>query len=140
MDYEVFLLSRIKEEHDRTGDNELSVAIGLEKTGRLVTALAMLISVVFISFATSDITFIKLFGIGLTLAVIMDAVLIRGLLVPAFMRLAGEWNWWAPAPLRRLHDKIGFSEHIDLDDEAGAAAPSPAPEDRALVAAGRERE
>jgi RND superfamily putative drug exporter len=117
MDYEVFLLSRIKEEHDRTGDNQLSVAIGLEKTGRLVTALALLISVVFISFATSEITFIKLFGIGLTLAVVMDAVLIRGLLVPAFMRLAGEWNWWAPGPLRRLHDRIGFSELVDLDAE-----------------------
>jgi RND superfamily putative drug exporter len=115
MDYEVFLLSRIKEEHDRTGDNELSVAVGLEKTGRLVTAAALLIAVVFTSFATSHITFIKLFGVGLTLAVLMDAFLIRGTLVPAFMRLAGEWNWWAPGPLRRLHQRIGFSEHVDLD-------------------------
>ncbi len=115
MDYEVFLLSRIKEEYDRTGDNELSVARGLERTGRIVTAAALLIAVVFISFASSHITFIKLFGVGLTLAVLMDAFLIRGTLVPAFMRLAGAWNWWAPAPLRRLHDRIGISEHVELD-------------------------
>jgi RND superfamily putative drug exporter len=129
MDYEVFLLSRIKEEYDRTGDNQLSVARGLERTGRIVTAAALLIAVVFIAFATSNVTFIKLFGVGLTLAVLMDAFLIRGTLVPAFMRLAGEWNWWAPAPLRRLHQRIGISEHIDLDDEersAERAAPSPA--------------
>ena len=126
MDYEVFLLSRIKEEHDRTGDNELSVATGLEKTGRIVTAAALLIAVVFMSFATSHITFIKLFGIGLTLAVLMDAFLIRGTLVPAFMRLAGEWNWWAPAPLRRFHDRFGISEHVDLDEPpAGARPPGP---------------
>jgi RND superfamily putative drug exporter len=117
MDYEVFLLSRIKEEYDRTGDNELSVARGLERTGRIVTASALLISVVFMSFATSNITFIKLFGIGLTLAVMADAFVIRGTLVPAFMRLAGEWNWWAPAPLRRLHARIGISEHVDLDGD-----------------------
>jgi RND superfamily putative drug exporter len=136
MDYEVFLLSRIKEEHDRTGDNELSVAVGLEKTGRLVTAAALLIAVVFISFATSHITFIKLFGVGLTLAVLMDAFLIRGTLVPAFMRLAGEWNWWAPGPLRRLHHRIGFSEHVDLDAEETADGGTP-DDDRPLVAAGR---
>jgi RND superfamily putative drug exporter len=124
MDYEVFLLSRIKEEHDRTGDNELSVALGLERTGGLVTALALIIAVVFISFATSHITFIKLFGVGLTLAVLMDAFLIRSILVPSFMRLAGEWNWWAPKSLRRLHDRIGFSEHVDLDDtDAGTTDP-----------------
>ncbi len=117
MDYEVFLLSRIKEEYDRTGDNELSVARGLERTGRIVSAAALLIAVVFIAFATSQVTFIKLFGIGLTLAVLMDAFVIRGTLVPAFMRLAGEWNWWAPAPLRRLHDRIGISEHVDLDPD-----------------------
>ena len=129
MDYEVFLLSRIKEEHDRTGDNELSVAIGLERTGGLVTALALIIAVVFISFATSNITFIKLFGLGLTVAVLVDAFLIRSILVPAFMRLAGEWNWWAPGPLRRLHNRIGFSEHVDLDaEDAAARADEPADE------------
>ena len=121
MDYEVFLLSRIKEEYDRTGDNQLSVARGLEKTGRIVSASALLMAVVFIAFATSQVTFIKLFGIGLALAVLMDAFVIRGTLVPAFMRLAGAWNWWAPAPLRRLHDRFGISEHIDLDALVGAS-------------------
>ncbi|MCB0972582.1 MAG: MMPL family transporter, partial [Acidimicrobiales bacterium] len=89
MDYEVFLLSRIKEEHDRGSDNVTSVALGLERTGRIVTAAAVLISVVFLAFATSQVSFIKLFGIGLTLAVLLDAFVIRGTLVPAFMRLAG---------------------------------------------------
>jgi RND superfamily putative drug exporter len=110
MDYEVFLLSRIKEEHDRTGDNVSSVAIGLEHTGRIVTAAAALLGVVFISFATSGVTFIKLFGIGLTMAVVMDATLVRGLLVPSFMRLAGDANWWAPKWMRRLYDRVGLSE------------------------------
>jgi putative drug exporter of the RND superfamily len=110
MDYEVFLLSRIKEEHDRTGDNTASVAIGLERTGRLVTAAAVLISVVFLAFATSGVSFIKIFGIGLALAVLMDAFVIRATLVPAFMRIAGEANWWAPKWMRRIHDRIGISE------------------------------
>ena len=110
MDYEVFLLSRIKEEYDRTGDNTASVAMGLERTGRIVTAAAGLLAVVFIAFATSQITFIKLLGVGLALAVVMDATLIRGLLVPAFMKLAGDANWWAPAWLRRVHDRFGISE------------------------------
>ena len=121
MDYEVFLLSRIKEEHDRTGDNVQSVAVGLERTGRLVTAAAATLSVVFIATATSHITFIKLFGIGLTLAVLMDATLIRAVLVPAFMRLAGNANWWAPAPLRRFHDKWGVKESPSV---AMAAVPA----------------
>jgi RND superfamily putative drug exporter len=113
MDYEVFLLSRIKEEYDRHGDNTASVAMGLERTGRIVTAAAALLSVVFIAFATSGITFIKMFGVGMALAVIMDATLIRAALVPAFMRLAGSANWWAPGPLRRLHDRIGLRETVD---------------------------
>ncbi|MCA1727341.1 MAG: MMPL family transporter [Actinobacteria bacterium] len=110
MDYEVFLLSRIKEEHDRTGDNLTSVAVGLERTGGIVTAAAALLSVVFLAFATSGISFIKLFGVGLALAVVMDATLIRGVLVPAFMRLAGNANWWAPAPLRRVYERFGLSD------------------------------
>jgi RND superfamily putative drug exporter len=120
MDYEVFLLSRIKEEHDRSGDNVSSVALGLERTGRIVTAAAVLIAVVFIAFATSHVTFIKLFGVGLTLAVLIDAFLIRATLVPAFMRLAGEANWWAPAPLRRFHDRYGISEGQDVTDAASS--------------------
>jgi putative drug exporter of the RND superfamily len=110
MDYEVFLLSRIKEEYDRTGENTRSVAVGLERTGRIVTAAAALLSVVFIAFATSSITFIKMFGIGMALAVVMDATLIRGVLVPAFMRLAGRANWWAPGWLRRIHERVGISD------------------------------
>jgi RND superfamily putative drug exporter len=123
MDYEVFLLSRIKEEHDKGADNMHAVAVGLERTGRIVTAAALLISIVFMAFATSQVTFIKLFGVGLTLAVLMDAFVIRGTLVPAFMRLAGEVNWWAPAPLRRLHDRIGISEHVDLDGPTPVIVP-----------------
>ena len=118
MDYEVFLLSRIKEEHDHGADNVTSVAIGLERTGRIVTAAAVLISVVFLAFATSEVSFIKLFGIGLTLAVLLDAFVIRGTLVPAFMRLAGEANWWAPSFLRRFYDRFGIHEHVDLDAPA----------------------
>ena len=117
MDYEVFLLSRIKEEHDNGADNTRSVAVGLERTGRIVTAAAVLIAVVFLAFATGDVSFMKLFGIGLTLAVLLDAFVIRGTLVPAFMRLAGEWNWWAPGPLRRFYQRFGISEHVDLDDD-----------------------
>ena len=115
MDYEVFLLSRIKEEHDRHGDNTRAVAVGLEKTGRIVTAAALLIAIVFIAFATSGVSFIKLFGLGLALAVLMDAFVIRSTLVPAFMRLAGEANWWAPAPLRKLQLRIGLSDHVELE-------------------------
>jgi RND superfamily putative drug exporter len=110
MDYEVFLLSRIKEEHDAHGDNERAVAMGLERTGRLVTAAAALLAVTFLAFGTSGVSFIKLFGVGLALAIVMDATVIRGLLVPAFMRLAGEANWWAPAPLKRLQERIGLGE------------------------------
>ena len=153
MDYEVFLLSRIKEEHDAGADDRRAVALGLERTGRIVTAAALLISVVFLAFATSHVTFIKLFGLGLALAVLMDAFVIRGTLVPAFMRLAGRANWWAPAPLRRFHDRFGLSEHVDLDvapsaepiidisipeaREAPEERPAPRRRERPLVAAGR---
>ena len=110
MDYEVFLLSRIKEEYDRTGDNVGSVAAGLERTGRVVTSAAVLIAVVMIAFAVSGVTFMKMFGIGMTLAVLVDAFVVRATLVPAFMRLAGRANWWAPRFLRKIHDRFGFSE------------------------------
>ena len=110
MDYEVFLLSRIKEEHDRTGDTTAAVAIGLQKTGRIMTAAAGVLAVTFIAFATSQVTFIKLMGLGLTIAILMDATLVRGVLVPAVMRLAGEANWWAPSWLLRLHRRFGLSE------------------------------
>ena len=140
MDYEVFLLSRIKEEHDNGADDRRAVALGLERTGRIVTAAALLIAVIFVAFGTSEVTFIKLFGLGLALAVLMDAFVIRGTLVPAFMRMAGAANWWAPAPLRRFHERFGMSEHVDLDPAPGVIDLVPAPEpraDRPLVAAGR---
>jgi RND superfamily putative drug exporter len=116
MDYEVFLLSRIKEEHDRGADNTAAVATGLERTGRIVTAAAVLMAVVFLAFVSSHVSFIKLYGVGLTLAVLLDAFVIRGTLVPAFMRLAGDWNWWAPGPLRTFYERHGIRDH-------GASAP-----------------
>jgi RND superfamily putative drug exporter len=108
MDYEVFLLSRIKEEHDRTGDNTQAVAAGLARTGRLVTAAAVVLAITFAAFATGGMSFMKLMGLGLALAIVMDATIVRGLLVPAVMRLAGEANWWAPAPVRRLRARWGI--------------------------------
>jgi RND superfamily putative drug exporter len=110
MDYEVFLLSRIKEEYDQVGDNESSVALGLERTGKIISAAALLLSITFFAFGTSDVSFIKMFGIGLGLAVLMDATIVRAFLVPAFMKLAGNANWWAPRPLRRFHDRFGLKE------------------------------
>jgi RND superfamily putative drug exporter len=126
MDYEVFLLSRIKEEYDLTGDNDLAVAVGLEKTGRLVTAAALLLSITFFAFATSGVTFIKLFGLGLAVAVLVDAFIVRSTLVPALMKLAGDWNWWAPAPLRRLHDRFGISETPPVERPTDAPEAVPA--------------
>jgi len=127
MDYEVFLLSRIKEEHDAGGDNEHSVAMGLERTGRIVTAAAVLIAVVFTAFATSSVAFIKMFGVGMTLAVLVDAFLIRATLVPAFMRLAGAANWWAPRWMRRIHDRFGFSETSHLEPGPSMLEPEASP-------------
>jgi len=111
MDYEVFLLSRIKEEYDLERHNEESVIIGLGKTGRIVSAAAVLLAIVFIGISTSDVAILKLFGVGVTLAVLVDAFVIRATLVPAFMRLAGRLNWWAPAPVRRFHLRWGIWEH-----------------------------
>lgn len=118
MDYEVFLLSRIKEEHDAGRSNIDSVAIGLERTGRIVTAAAVLIAVVFIAFATSNVSFMKMFGIGMTLAVLVDAFIVRATLVPAFMRLAGDANWWAPGWMRRIYRRYGIKEQVALREEA----------------------
>jgi RND superfamily putative drug exporter len=109
-DYAVFLLSRIKEARDHGASDSESVAIGLERTGRIVTAAALLFAVAMGAFATSQIIFIKENGVGTALAVLIDASIIRALLVPSLMELLGKWNWWAPAPLRRLHDRWGISE------------------------------
>jgi RND superfamily putative drug exporter len=146
MDYEVFLLSRIKEEYDRTGDNRASVAAGLARTGRIITAGAVLISVVFLSFATSSVSFIKLFGVGLTVAVLMDATVVRATLVPAFMRLAGDANWWAPAALRRIYERAGLSEAraeqalIDLRTEDAPGTPDEPEQPPSSVMASAEKE
>jgi RND superfamily putative drug exporter len=110
MDYEVFLLSRIKEVWDATRDNTRAVAVGLERTGRIVTAAAGMLALVFLAFVSSDISFIKLLGLGTGLAVLVDATLIRAVLVPSAMRLMGKANWWAPRPLRALHRRVGLSE------------------------------
>jgi uncharacterized membrane protein YdfJ with MMPL/SSD domain len=109
-DYGVFLLSRIKEARDGGASDSECIAIGLERTGRIVTAAALLFAVAIGAFATSQIIFIKQNGIGTALAVLIDASIIRALLVPSLMELLGRWNWWAPKPLRRLHDRFGLSE------------------------------
>jgi uncharacterized membrane protein YdfJ with MMPL/SSD domain len=120
-DYAVFLLSRIKEARDNGASDSECVAIGLERTGRIVTAAALMFAVAMGAFATSQIIFIKENGVGTALAVLIDASIVRALLVPSLMELLGEWNWWAPAPLRRLHDRFGISEHA-------APVTSPEPE------------
>jgi uncharacterized membrane protein YdfJ with MMPL/SSD domain len=109
-DYGVFLLSRIKEARDGGASDSEAVAIGLERTGRIVTAAALLFAVAIGAFVTSEIIFIKENGLGTALAVLIDASIVRALLVPSLMELLGKWNWWAPGPLRRLHARIGLSE------------------------------
>jgi RND superfamily putative drug exporter len=118
MDYEVFLVSRIREywlsSPGRTrADNEEAVARGLARTGRVVTAAALLMSISFAALIAAQVAFMRMFGLGLTLAILVDATLVRMALVPAFMHVLGRWNWWAPKPLARLHDRIGFTESSD---------------------------
>jgi RND superfamily putative drug exporter len=110
MDYEVFLLSRVREEWDRTGNNAQAVAAGLQKSGRIITSAAGLLVVVIGAFATSGIVFIKMIGVGMVIAILIDATVVRALLVPATMRLLGRWNWWAPAPLARFWARHGIRE------------------------------
>src|SRR5262249_41341579 len=114
-DYGVFLLSRIKEARDNGASDSDAVAIGLERTGRIVTAAALLFAIAVGVFATSQIIFIKENFVGIALAVLIDASLIRALLVPSLMELLGRWNWWAPKPLRKLHYRFGLDE---VGDEA----------------------
>jgi RND superfamily putative drug exporter len=109
-DYGLFLLSRIKEARDGGFSDADAVAVGLERTGRVVTAAAVLFSIAIGAFVTSQVIFIKELGLGTALAVLIDATIIRAFLVPSLMRLLGGWNWWAPAPLRRLHARIRLSE------------------------------
>lgn len=109
-DYAVFLLSRIKEAYDAGMPNDEAVAVGLQRTGRIVTAAALLFAIAIGAFATSEIVFIKELGVGTALAVLIDATIIRALLVPALMEMLGRWNWWAPGWMTRLHQRIGLSE------------------------------
>jgi RND superfamily putative drug exporter len=111
MDYEVLMLSRIKETYERTGDNTLAVAEGLEKTAGLITSAAAIMVVVFTSFALARVVLIRAFGFGMALAVAIDATLVRVLLVPATMRLFGHLNWWAPKPLVKLRARLGFESN-----------------------------
>ena len=114
MDYEVFLVSRIREfwlaSQQTAADNDESVALGLARTGRVITAAALIMAITFSALIAAEVAVMRLFGVGLTLAVLVDATLVRLVLVPAFMHVAGKWNWWAPRPLRALHRKIGISE------------------------------
>ncbi|MFB7940651.1 MMPL family transporter [Streptomyces sp. NPDC056049] len=110
MDYGVFLLSRIKEEYDATGDHEGAVRFGLARTGGLITAAAVILAVVMVAIGTSRVTNTKMLGLGVALAVVMDAMVVRSLLVPSVMKLTGRLTWWAPGPLRRFHDRFGISE------------------------------
>ena len=124
MDYEVFLLSRIKEDYDECGDTNHAVATGLQRSGRIITSAAALVIIVFLGFAVGQTMGIKEFGLSLAIAVAVDATLVRCILVPATMTLLGRANWWAPAPLRRLHERLGLHEAPSL--KAGPAAPEPA--------------
>ncbi len=114
MDYEVFLLSRVREQYDLTGDTERAVVGGLQRTGPIITSAALLLVVVVGAFSTSGVTFIKMIGVGLVIAIVLDATVVRGLLVPASMRLLGRANWWAPAPMARWWDRHGWREEGDV--------------------------
>jgi RND superfamily putative drug exporter len=118
MDYEVLLISRIQEEYQRTGDNQAAVAMGLEKSGRLITGAAAIMVAVFLAFALADVVIIKAIGVGLAIAIAVDATIVRILVVPSVMRILGRANWWAPRPLAMLHRRIG----------AGEATSRPSPE------------
>jgi RND superfamily putative drug exporter len=123
MDYEVFLLSRVRERYDVTGDNTAAVAGGLQRTGGIITSLALLLVIVVGAFSASGITFIKLMGVGMIIALVVDATIVRVLLVPATMRLLGRANWWAPGPLRRLYAHYGIRENATASPAEPARAP-----------------
>ncbi|MFJ6385398.1 MMPL family transporter [Kitasatospora sp. NPDC092039] len=123
MDYEVFLLARIKELRDKGHSCTRAVELGVQRSGRIITSAALLMVIVFAGFALGDMLMVKQMGIALAVAVAVDATLVRCLLVPAAMSLFGEFNWWAPAPLRRLHRRFGLSEHVDLPEIEPAVIP-----------------
>lgn len=109
-DYAVLVMARIKERYDLGDTNEDAVAIGIGRTGRVITAAALAIAIVFLAFSVSSVFFVKQIAIGMAFGVMLDATVVRALLVPSLMRLFGDWNWWAPSPLRRLQERFGFSE------------------------------
>jgi len=130
MDYEVFLVSRIREYWLMSGrtqaDNDESVALGLARTGRVVTAAALVMSISFAALIAAQVSFMRMYGLGLTLAVLVDATIVRMMVLPAFMHILGHWNWWAPSPLVRLHKRIGTKlavsntpqiQHLDVGFE-----------------------
>jgi trehalose monomycolate/heme transporter len=123
MDYEVFLLSRIRERYDVTGDTPEAIASGLQRTGGIITSAALLLVIVVGAFSASGITFIKLMGVGMIVALIVDASVVRVLLVPAAMRLLGRANWWAPKPLRGLYARYGIRENDGGERRNRVAAP-----------------
>jgi RND superfamily putative drug exporter len=127
MDYEVFLLARIKELHSRGYSCTKAVELGVQRSGRIITSAALLMVIVFAGFALGDMLMVKQMGIALAVAVAVDATLVRCLLVPAAMSLFGEFNWWAPAPLKRLHKRFGLSEHVDLPEIRSAVLPGQRP-------------
>jgi putative drug exporter of the RND superfamily len=110
MDYELFMLSRIKEEHDNGASTQDAVSFGLQRSGRIISAAAILIALVFITFVTSGVTSIKMLGLGTAFAIMLDATIVRAILVPALMRIAGKWNWWAPKPLAKFHARFGITD------------------------------
>ena len=124
MDYEVFLLSRVREQWDATGDNDVAVATGVQKTGRIITSAAVLLAVVIGAFATSGIVFMKMLGIGMLVALLIDATIVRALLVPATMKLLGRWNWWAPGPMARWWERTASARTAPAasDPRLGAGA------------------
>lgn len=124
MDYELFLISRIKEEYAATGDNAGSVAVGLQRSGRVVSAAALLFMLVMLAFSASALAIVKLVGVGLALAVLLDVTVVRAVLVPAIMKLAGRANWWAPLWLTRLHDRLGLAE-LETSRPDGRGGPAP---------------
>ncbi|MFD7412578.1 MMPL family transporter [Kitasatospora purpeofusca] len=127
MDYEVFLLARIKELRDKGHSCTRAVELGVQRSGRIITSAALLMVIVFAGFALGDMLMVKQMGIALAVAVAVDATLVRCLLVPAAMSFFGEFNWWAPRPLRRLHDRFGLSEHVELPELAPAVLPTQRP-------------
>ncbi|HEU5438764.1 MAG TPA: MMPL family transporter [Ktedonobacterales bacterium] len=122
MDYEVFLLSRVREAYEQTGDNTLAVATGLERSGRIITSAAAIVILVSLAFAAADLVIVKALGVGMALAVLLDATLVRGLLVPATMRLLGNLNWWWPWPLNRLLPGVVFHAGAKVPGEMPAGA------------------